>query len=54
MAEVKTTTKDDEKRYTQRLPGEIWKLCRYHQIESSESMNALVVRLLTDFFKDKK
>jgi predicted HicB family RNase H-like nuclease len=43
-----------EKKYTQRLPVKLWKKARLHDLETGESMNALVVRLLTEYFEKKE
>lgn len=45
---------EKERTYTQRLPESLWKKAAYHKIETGESMNALVVRLLQDFFNKRK
>lgn len=44
-------TKKEEKAFSVRIPIPIWKLARLNDIETGESMNALIVRLLTDHFK---
>jgi predicted HicB family RNase H-like nuclease len=36
-----------------RLPREVWKLAKFHDIENNESMNALIVRLLTEYFQSQ-
>jgi len=33
-----------------RLPPDLWKQASYHKIETNESITALVIRLLTEYF----
>ena len=43
----------EEVKFSVRIPKPIWKLARLNDIETGESMNALIVRLLTEYFEFK-
>lgn len=44
-------TEKDEAKFSVRIPRPIWKLAKLNDIETGESMNALITRLLTEYFR---
>lgn len=44
-------TEKDEAKFSVRIPRPIWKLARLNDLETGESMNALIIRLLTEHFQ---
>lgn len=46
-----TQAEKDEVKFSVRIPRPIWKLAKLNDIETGESMNALIIRLLTENFQ---
>jgi len=45
---------NDSKKLTVVLEHDLWRLCSLHKIDTGESIASLIVRLLTEYFTDKK
>jgi len=54
VVESKPTDQEETKAFSLRLPKRLHKKALQHRIETDESMNALIIRLLEEFFEDQE